>query len=440
MFKINLPKITKLTELSDVIQMSEYHLYASIFEQSPKLSFTLSVPYETPDALGFYLGTSFPMYWEINSEGLTDEEIEKAGIEKKNNDKIQSKQTAFPSMSISSISMISGGSSNTINVQCENDYQFFQKSDIRKAYSSKFGNEVIEDLINTNDVLKKYKKNISKTDNASTVYRTLGDSDISFIEDRIKINYTINNDRPLFFIGLDGKVNFSSINELNANSHKTNLLIRTNSTNDDASSKFLTTVIENYVDSEDYDTVEAANFELSIGANNSFRNLKNTVYYTNFQAGIINTTGYTFKPALQEKSYFPVDKVFSTYLTSNQTVASYNRPSSGFCYEALNYFHGASDLIKVKIELQTIKTAKRLITVGQFATLVLPYTYSIYNGNYLVSEIEYLAKEQATTATIVLIRPVVDLNWSKDLSKYKDSSDFKYPVAPEIKASQLYSI
>lgn len=442
MFRIKIPFEEKLKSISGDLELQEYHIYSSIFLPTPKLTLSIKTPYETPDALELYLGTSFPIQYVItNEEDLSaeseDENIEKSSEEEKSEDPVD-----LSGMYVSQIEMESSGSSSVTHISCDSDFLVFQRSDIRKAYTAKYGNEIVQDVLDSNKYLNTYGKLIQSTDNSATVYRTLGDTDASIILNYVNKAFTIAGGTPIFYIGLDRKIHFTSINKLTSKTDRTKILIRTSATDDAESEKVKAELLQNYTDQEAEDSMEltATNFKLTIGKNNAMFNLKNLAYYTAFAPGITNTTGYAFEPARENKTYYPVEKVFMSMSTANQAVAVNNRPGNNFCYEAKNYFESAEELISVRLTLADCSKFKKLIVAGDMVTLVLPYAYSVYNGNYLISEIEYGQKGTNPFAEVNLIRPNLDFNWSDKLEKAKDSENFKFSVAPEVNKSILYSI
>lgn len=444
MFRLKLPILDKFTEASKQLTVNEYHLYSSIFEPTPKLFFELNTPYETPDVLQLYLGTSFPIQYQISDEDkikpIKKSEDEEDTTEDEEVSATLSDPKDLIGLAVSKIEMIGAGTSNITRVHCDSDFLFFQNSNLRKAYTALHGDKIIEDIIDSNKSIAKYDRNIIATDNAATIYRTLGDTDISAIFNYVVPHFTISNGKPLFYIGLDGKINFTSLNYLFESSEKSKILLRTQAMDDKLSGTIKEELIKNYVDEEDYVDLSVSDFRLVIGDNDEAFKLKQAAYYTNYTGGIVDTTGYIFKPATAKKSYYPVDKVFSNSIMASQAVAVVNRPTGNICYECRNYFDDTDSLIKIKAVITTSAKLQRLFVAGELATIILPYAYSVYNGNYIISEIEYGQKQMVPFVELTLIRPALDLKWAEKLSTAKDSEDFQFPLAPELNKNILYSI
>lgn len=432
MFRIKIPFVDDLTKQTDGIKLAEYHLYSSIFEATPRLFLKLNTAYETPDAINLYLGSSFPIQYQITKETEAPAEDEEAEEPTAPED--------LAGLFVSKVVMKTEGPKYALDIQCDSEFLSLLKSDTRKAYTATYGNQIIEDLITNNSVLSKYSKNIQATDNAATLYRSLGENDLSIILNGIKKVYTIAGGQPLFYIGLDKKVNFTSINRIFNTAKKSNLLISTGSVDDALSTEAKKELIPNYVDEKNYIDVKATEFEFTLGGANSVFNIKTAAYYTSYNNGLINTVGYVLKPATDEKTYYPIDRIFLETTNANQTVSVFNRPVSNLCYEAKNYFEPFENLIAIKVKLADCGKLQKLYVAGELATIVLPYTYSVYNGNYIISEIEYGQKGTNSFVEMVLIRPNIDLKWAEKLNANKDSEDFKLPLAIEPNKSLLYSI
>lgn len=439
MFRIKLPYAEELKEKDDKIDIVEYHLYSSIFEATPKLSIDFNVGYETPDALKLYLGSSFPIQYTVETVKKTTETDEEGNehvveeIEKED-------AKDLVGMFVAQVRMQNAGTGALVSVHCYSDFLAFQRSDIRKAYMGEYGNAIVENIAESNATLSKYEQNVQQTDNVATLYRSLGMNDIEILQDHIGNMYTINGGKPLFFVGLDAKLNFTSVNNIFEKVKKTDLLIMTPRTDDYESLKVSNELMSNYVDPDEVTKVTAADYQLIVGAEDSIFNIKNMVYYTNFLSENLDTTGYILKPSSVKKLNYPVDKIFINTVNANRTVSVNNRPPTNLVYEAKNYFEAFEKLITVKVRLTDANTLKRLYTAGEVVTVVLPYIYSVYNGNYIIAEIEYGQKTSVSFVEMVLIRPFIDEKWVEKLSDAKDSGNFKFPLAPAFDKSQLYSI
>lgn len=454
MFKIKIPFAENLSTQNEKLSIREYHLFSSIFEPAPRLSITLNTSYETPDVLKTFLGTSFPIKYVI--EELEEEKEDEEGSNtttktfsaggKKVDSIVENGVRKYDpvdliGMFVSQIEMQNEGTETSVTLTCDSDFLAYQRSDIRKAYINEFGDKIVEDLIQENQVLQNYDTDISKTDNTSVVYRHLGESDIDLLKDTLGKFFLIAGGQPLFYIGLDKKATFTSVSKLLSNLQKTNLLVRASgSTTDNLSNKTESEILGNYVDLENYIELPATNWKFTIGKNNSIFNLKTAAYYSDSYVGSNNTTKYTFKPATDKKTYYPIDNIFMNFIDEKQCVQVYNRSSSEICYEAKNYFSSFEDLCTVKVTLSNAEKLNKLYTAGETVTFISPYPYSIYNGNYLIAEIEYGQKESIAFVEMVLIRPQIDPVWAEKMTINKNSQDFKFPLAPELDKSLLYSL
>lgn len=433
MLKLVIPYIENIQTKDPSLVMNNYHLYSSIFEPFPQLNITYDSPYGMPDVLGTYLGTSFPLQYQIvykktNSETEETEQEEDLPVD-------------FPGLFVKNI-QVKGGTSLQTTITCTSEFEFTQNSDIRKAYIAKYGNEIVEDVLNSNNTVKEYDRNIQKTNNAFTSYRALGESDIDFIRNTCCKKYTIFEGTPFFYIGLDRKINYTSINNLIEAKQKAKVLIKSKGIAlDDSYREEYNNLVQNYVDENGYTELIADNFELNVGKGvNDLINIKNAVYYTNYNNGLVSTNGYIFKPAQNSKQYYPISKIFNTFSNASASISVFNRPADTVIYETQNMFDIFEDMISIKATISDISSFDHLVLAGDTVTFLFPYPFSIYNGNYILASIEYGQEKASTFAEVLLIKDTLDFNWQDMLVKVKDNEDFKFPYAPTIQKSTVYSI
>lgn len=431
MLELNLPLLDDLQKLEEGIDLVEYHLYSSIFEFTPKLFFELKAPAVTPDALGLHLGSGFQMKYQVK-----DLSVETKGVGDTSNITVDEQ---LPGMFVNKLNVQPTVTGTALRVFCENDFLATQNTKTRKAYVTRYGKEVVEDIVNSNITLKNYEASIEETDNVATVYRALGESDIEILKDKVCNHFRISEGKPLFYLGLDGKVHFTSINKLSANTEKAQIIIRAGGIDSVATSKTKERLLENYADLETASDLIAESWEMNIGGNSMF-NLRTATYYTNFLPGITNTVGYIHKPANEKKTHYPIDSVFMEFFDTEQAIQLYNRPNLNICYEAANMFGSYEDLISIKVRIADCNNLNKLIVAGEQVTFLSPYTYSIYNGNYTVAEVEYGKKSTTAFIEMTLIRPNADLEWASKLNTDKDGPNFPHRAAAAVKASELYSV
>lgn len=382
-----------------------------------------------PDALNLFLGSSFPIEYEIgkqNEEG-----------------KFETTSDNLPAMFVSKMEATGVGAGMNLSVFCEHEFLAYQNSELRKAYTSRYGNSIIQDVLDSNNIFKseeKYKRNIYETDNSATVYRSLGDNDIDIIKNKVCNSFRVANGKPLFFIGLDKKVTFTSISKMASLNEKSKILIRTLCKDSDVTRATKENLKGNYLDTSEYSELTSLDFKMTVGDKNTVFNLKTGVFYTDFYSGLTSTTGYFMKPSSEKLTHYPVDKIFLNLVDASNTTAIVNRPSNNIYYETVNLFEGFESLITIKVTISDCGNLNKLIVAGEFVTFISPYTYSIYNGNYLVSEVEYGMKDSVPFIELILIRPSVDFAWQEKLVEDKEDKSFPYPLAPWVSKSDLYSI
>lgn len=434
MIIVDLPVLENVMQLYPKIKLTGYHLYSSIYETTPKLSFSYLPDYTTPDMLGLAFGSSFPIRWktELSFEEATKDE---------NNIKNYTDPKDLAGMCVQEISEEGEKAGEDVTtVTCTGEFDFAQNTALRKAYTKKFGQEIVKDVLQSNGALQSYEQNIQKTDNSNTILRTVGETDEDFIKNAVASQYTINNGRPLFFTSLDRKVHFTSVNNIIDNVKKTRVVIHMGDVNDKLSEEFVNSTLKNYIDKKNCIHLTAGPHKFRIGGKQHVKNIKPSIFYTNFENGTNTTTGLTFKPALKKKFYYPVDLMSYTMTKASRSFAAVNRPESTFSYEAKNYVYDSNDLISIDVTIPIFSNLHELILAGDTVTVITKYPYSPYNGNYVVAMVEYGMEQTSPFLKLKLIRPNLDLTWTEGLKKSKDSEDFSFPFAPAFNKNLYYSI
>lgn len=446
MLKIRIPRIESYNKQCDKIGLPSYHIYSSIYEPSPKAFISFNTPYLTPEALGLVVGDSMQIGYSLvkgpPEDGGESEEDE---------------PTYLPGLNIAQTDTDVTPSGTNIQLQLIGDFEFFQNSSIRKAYINKYGNEIVEDILNSNDAVKGYERCLEKTDNATLLYRTLGDSDSEFIKKHIGGNCLIAGGQTLFYTSLDRKVHFTSINKIRSSTDKSHLVLRMPTTADEKANEMIESLLDNLVDKEDCLTLHTDKSKIVTGGFGSVRNLKNIVYFSEFGGKSVTSTGYAIKPASTEKSVYPISKIFMGMLKGTHVDSIINRPTSSAAYEAANFYPSPENLITIKAIIKDPEVVDRLILAGDVMTVVTSYPFSWYNGNYIVAEVEYgydpgdkpgdevdtgeeKKESEGNAINLTLIRPTLDPQWSEKLDDLKDSDEFAFPFAPPVSKSSLYSI
>ena len=425
MIQINLKKIDEWKDQGADIQLVSYHLYTSVYDFTPKLSFTYKSSYLTPDSLGLFIGSSFPITYNF--------------LSKENGEEVKTPPKPFTGFCVESFDVHTGDVGLECTVKCIADIEFYQVSDLRRSYRNKYGNEVIEDVLNSSSYLKQKQRNIAKTNNVTTLYRTLGESDFDFISNQVLNEYSINLGQPLFYLGLDNTFNFTSINTLASSTNKSKVILKFKNRSDDVSEKFIEKKLKDLTD-DNAITLNTQEAHLQIGLNESVNNIKNQVFYTNLQTGLITTTAYGLKPGSDQPLFYPIDRLFMSAIKNSQVTPLFNRPSENISYEVLNLFKGLDQLITIEAEISNVHQLQHLILAGDSITVITSYPYSVYNGNYTITDVEYGQDQTAFFMKVKLSRTAIDTTWTDELTEQKENDDFKFPFAPELRKNLLYTV
>ena len=187
-------------------------------------------------------------------------------------------------------------------------------------------------------------------------------------------------------------------------------------------------------------TLNAFEPKMYVGADDSALNIKNAIFYTDLTGDTIATSAYKLKPGATEKNYYPVDKLFLGFVDNSQATPIFNRPASNIVYEASGLFEGLDKLIQMELEIQDLSELDHLILAGDRVAVVTSYAFSVYNGIYTVVAAEYGQDQAAFFMKLKLMRTFIDLTWTEELQQLKNQEDFKYPFAPPVQKSLLYSV
>lgn len=427
--KLILDGIEGLAEKSQgEIKNLEYGIRSSIYEIFPTAYVKFNTSYITPDALNAWLLTIQSFKYQL----ITPEEDPKnKGSEIKEFPKVALKETDSQGTSQSILHYFD------YKAECA----FSQNDDIRDCYVDKHGNKIIEDVLDRNPKFAGFERNIKTTDNSDTIYRTLGETDEEFISKAVNPYFAINNGCPLFYIGLDNKINYTSLNELSKTKDNVQGVLRLGSSGNAASEKWRiskekSAAIKGGVE------LNSSTWRLRIGADDTYKALKPSAFISSFSNPYMSqTTKAIYNPAMKEKTYLPVNGNALTLLKSSDSVAITNRPTSNVHYEMKNLIGDKVErLITIKATGATTiyKKADHLLVAGDQLFVWFAYEYSMLNGIYTITEIEYRVIKGTAQCNLVLARNFVDPTFSDEIDTHKDSKDFVYKFAVTGQKSVLF--
>lgn len=426
MFYSKIPVISALENLG-AVKFTAYKITSSIFEPVPSATFKFTTSYATPEILNLPIGSEFLVRYSF------EDEVPEDGSDT---------YSDFPDLYLKKMKLKGSASGLEYEVQCRGILEFFQNAEFRKCYKNKYSNEILNDIFDSLQAFKDYERNFKKSSNSSTLYRTLGETDLDFIKLQVNNNFLIEGGKPLFFTGLDKKLNLSSINALLTDPKKSKCAILLSVVNDKLSPKFVADKIKSYVEDPDAENFSTPDFEMYLGNDRVLKGIKPETFFTRFDSDVSSTAGYSFLPIQKEseKSVFPISKMFVNGVNTTDAKTFFNRPAKNVIAESRNTFESFEDLIKFKIKLTSLGPMKKLLLAGDKVCIVTPYPYSAFNGDYLISAITYGAEKAAAFCELEVIRPNLDPSWSEKLEEQKDSEDFGFAYAPELNTSTLFSV
>ena len=402
---------------SDWVQNTGFFIKSSIRESFPTAGYYYQSPYVTPDMLLLNVGCATGLKYSLDNPATTKWE--------------DRNWTDFPTMLFKEANCHGGVKGMDWCCQFVNKLSFFQNTDIREAYTDRFGNDVVNAVIKSNAYLQTLSTNIQKTDNFNSLFRSLGENDVDFIDKTVSPNYSIAYGKPLFFIGLDGKINYTSVNRILNDGAMPKLYISLGELQDKLSEKFLKEKVKSLMGSDNYSKCTSQNYDMLLGENDKWKHIKPVMYYSRFDLpNTSSSTEISYKPVTDKETFYPLDDATFTQIKGTESDSISNTANSTVLYEAKNCFDSSEDFVKIKVEVKDLTDINTLVVAGDKVVITTPYPYSVYNGVYVVEDITYVTKSNLTSMLVTCIRPNIDLSWSETLGDLKDSEEFKFMFAP----------
>lgn len=414
------PEFNNYTELSNnSINNLKFGLYSSIYKPFPTAYISYVSNLLLPDSLNLLIGSILDLQYKL----FDNSEVK-----------------SFPNLCIEEIQSEGNGFISTTNVFLKSELAFNQNSNIRKGYIDSYGNDIVKDIYDSNEIMRTYETSFEKTDNTDTVYRSLGEMDLDFIQNNICNKFVINNGKPLFYLGLDKKINLSSLNKLSKNSEYPLGVLYIAKPNQKVSSIW----VESKTRSKDLCELLATTWRLNVGANEAYKAIKPTSYSTLFTNPYITQTfRITTTPAQAEKTYLPINKNFVNTIKSTDSSQILNRPEYNLKYEIKDIIGDSiENLVTLKINGAqiTYKKDDKLLVAGDNLFVWFGYEYSMYNGTYTIIDIEYTQSElNVTNVNLTLARSHLDTSFTDYIDIHKNSSEFTYSYAPIPSKNILYT-
>ena len=391
MFDITLPVLEKL-EKERLFDILSFKIKSSIFESIPTFILRVKSSNYMPDDMRLLIGSALDCKYETGG-----------------------KKKSFPDLYLKNIKMTGDPTTMYFDIFYYGALLFLQRSDERVCTKNKYANEVLNDIF---DKLPFFKNNyeliFKKSENYATLYRSLGTSDLEFINNQVCKNYSIQRGTPLFFTGLDKKITLTSINEISNRTEKAKVVVKLCSNYNGKDREFINKQVKSIAD-KNYTELTSTQFWMDLGEN--FEGLKPSAYYSPFDSDMNITSAYDFNPSKGGKDYFPVSKNFLNMIETTDAQVFINRPKGNILFETRSHFKSFEDLIKFKIKITDLSTLNHLIVAGDKIMLCTANAHSGFNGAYLVSEIAYGKDKSIPFCEMTVIRPNLDLNFEPSIPK-----------------------
>ena len=412
--------VDKLKEVG--VDKIQYKVESSVFDPIPKgvLVFDSDLP---TDCHNFFIGTGVPFYF-------------------KKTNATNSTMIKLPSFSVVETSC--GGSAGIAKfhsrIELAATSMISGNYNIKNSYQAKNGKEVIEDILSSSNQLKGLETDITATDNPANLNRSLGQPEVSFIMNEVLDAYLIGGEKPVFYLGLDNKLYFTSLRKLNQNKENNVAILQIGSEQGDLAKSFIASKKndfnsggKNKFKNLNFNT-QNATFSIKVGANGSFRDLGGVYYFTDYSSPLmLNLKGKHIAPVNPDGARLPVVTTFFSNDYAGGCIQ--NRPNMNIDIELstmLNY--SASKLIEVVVEGVSIDYEEPIddspiLQAGFNILLVLPYLYSVYNGVYTVTKVEHLMEDKGCSSRLTMHRMCVEEEWAELIKVHKAHASFPYEKA-----------
>lgn len=404
------------------VEKIQYKVENSVFDPIPKgkIIFDGDLP---ADCYNFFIGAGVPFHFKKNT---------------------QKDATSIRLPSFSVIETSSKGSAgqpkfhNTIDlaatVMLPGNY------DIKNSYQSKNGKEVMEDVIKSAPQFKGLETDIVSTDNPANLNRSLGEAELPFIMKDVLNCYLIGGEKPVFYLGLDNKLHFTSLRNLKQNKENNVAILQIGNTQGELARKYIESKRKDFnsggknkFKNLSFNT-QNATFEINVGRDEGFRKIGGAYYFTDFSNPLVlNPQCKRVAPGNPEGLKFPIVSTF--YMDDFEGGCVQNRPNMNLEVElntVQNY--AATKLIEVvvdgiNIEYEEPKDDSPILQAGFNILLVLPYLYSVYNGVYTVTKVEHFVTELGSSARLTMNRMCVEEEWASLIKVHKMDKAFPYDKA-----------
>lgn len=423
------------SEGKPMVELNSFSFESSLREFTPTANFTLSYSGITPDLLNLWIGSEFAINWQkMPVEEDVDENTEETPEPEKHK---------IARLCVEALEEASNQTQALLKTRCTGEFNFYQNDGIREGWVDSSVKPIIEDCLKANSIMREYPQDIQDSDNATTIYRTLGESDFSFLTDSVAPNFTIQWGRPIAFTDLDGVFHFTSVNAL-INAKTKSHYVFTKSWPDKGLKyirDYLLEKVKSYA-KDDYVIVNPEKANLLLGKDRNYKSLKNSVYYTKNEIGSGTTTRASFQPCGEDSLTYPVLNNFLKFVDSFETYTVQNRPTDNILFESKNNTNTEENLITHKLEFSKIDQLDTIIQAGDTVTYITDNPFSVYNGNYIVESVKYsLTPEGAYTLEMYIIKPNLDFSWQDNLENLKDQEGFNeaFPYFPPVQKDLLFT-
>lgn len=417
---------------------------SSIYDMFPTATLSgLTLGEYSPDVLGYFLGSGMDIQYQL----VDNEDDSKA-----------SPSISFPNMLLEEMQTIEGKSTYFF----KNELAFFQKTDVQGAFDNS-ADSIMSSLRCGNSTWATYGMNFKTSDAQNKVFRALGQTEEDFIRDQIYPNFLIENDTPLFWVGLDKMMNLDSFSGIIARSEQTDVICPLGNYVGPTEKSY--NKIKQSTLREGGLEIKASTFDLCIGSTGFSKQLTPSLsYYNNTTPWSDEVSKIAMKPTGPSGSYLPISRMMSILSDGSDSgrVLTF-RPDTHIQQEAKNLsLMGSRPFVEItlkgvsvdygkKPETETdedgneVKTSyneatgdEKLLLAGQTIFITLPYFYSLYSGKYVIKEIYYNIRVGGqTTVNLVCDSNCVGTKCYDCLESDSADKDFNYKFHPTVALSNL---
>lgn len=439
-----IPSLETFKAEAGITGSTQVGLYSSIYTPYPIASVRIDTGKLTPDTANVFLGhdlgdISYQLINSVSAKPKTgQDEVEEVELGSFFN---------LPGFFIKEIENEAQGNAASTTYFLENELSVYQSYGLQGYYNTKNASEIMGSLKMSNSKWDNYGCVFANSDQSTSVFRKMSHTDIDFIEEQIYPNFVIEGGCPWFWVGLDGIIHLDSISHILGATETADALLIIGGHSAETDAMVIDAVRKDSV-KEYGPELTTVNYKLNIGGADFLKSVNpKAVCFENGMPYTPTSSILKCSNTAVKSTVLPISTLFQTGVNGKVVKSMENRPGSNVRVEAKNLlFRDVKPLIKLEVKGCAINYGNKatdeetILSAGQTVSVVLPYAYSMYNGIYIIEDIEYKS-DKSNEDNITVDMHLAANNMSSKcydlLSTHKDLDFFNESYAPSINKSLL---